>query len=134
MAHWMGLPFDLAPERTTDVSAAGPGAPEILPEASQSISSQMKIFLQEDYLRSLLCRGMVLQRSRGTLSALQEVITLCTGLRPVITEDPLQPMVVRIRVALPEPHDDQQRQHMRSLLEALIDAYKPAPTGYILEI
>jgi hypothetical protein len=74
---------------------------------------------------------------RGTRRGLVEFLRLYTGLTPeiletgvgrrTVVEDEAFRMIVRLRVPDPERID-------RSMVEAIIDAEKPAHVGYTLEI
>jgi len=79
--------------------------------------------------RRLLAQAMDLYRWRGTSYGLVRMIEVCTGLTPVISENPLEPFVFRIRItgASAEPVD-------KELIEELIRTHKPAHAGYILEV
>jgi hypothetical protein len=72
---------------------------------------------------------MDLYRWRGTSYGLVRMIEVCTGLTPVISENPLEPFVFRIRITgtSAEPVD-------KELIEELIRTHKPAHAGYILEV
>jgi phage tail-like protein len=79
--------------------------------------------------RRLLAQAMDLYRWRGTRYGLIRIIEVCTGLTPVIIENPLEPFVFRIRItATAENAVD------KDLIEELIRTHKPAHAGYILEV
>lgn len=79
--------------------------------------------------RALLAEAVELTRWRGTRYGLARVIELATGLTPEILDEPDQPFVMRVRVALPDD-DSVDRQ----FVEALIQTHKPAHVGFILEL
>jgi phage tail-like protein len=82
--------------------------------------------------RRLLAQAMDLYRWRGTRYGLVRMIEVCTGITPLISENPLEPFVFRIRVTLPA--NAVQNGIDRELLEELIHIHKPAHAGYILEV
>jgi phage tail-like protein len=82
--------------------------------------------------RRLLTKAMDLYRWRGTRYGLIRMIEICTGLTPVITENPLEPFIFRIRITLPAEAAEQDVD--KALLEELIQTHKPAHVGYILEV
>jgi phage tail-like protein len=75
--------------------------------------------------RRLLAEAMDLYRWRGTRYGLVRMIEICAGVTPVITENPLEPFVFRIRISGPVD---------RELIEELVQVHKPAHAGYILEV
>jgi phage tail-like protein len=79
--------------------------------------------------RALLGEAMDLYRWRGTPYGLVRMIEVCTGLTPLITEDPKQPYVFRIAVRIPPS----TRIHPE-LIEEIVAQHKPAHVGYILEV
>lgn len=79
--------------------------------------------------RRLLAQAMDLYRWRGTRYGLIRIIEVCTGLTPVIIENPLEPFVFRIRITgISEVAVDKE------FIEELICTHKPAHAGYILEV
>ena len=82
--------------------------------------------------RRLLSQAMDLYRWRGTRYGLTRMIEVCTGITPEITENPLEPFVFRIRIALPPAASADGVD--RRLIEELIQTHKPAHAGYILEV
>src|SRR5690606_24732549 len=88
--------------------------------------------------RALIAAAVELYQWRGTRRGLREFLQLYTGYTPEIEEPGVGPnarrgedeafrFVVRIRVPDPSKID-------RAVLEAIIDAEKPAHAGYTLEI
>ncbi len=82
--------------------------------------------------RRLLAQAMDLYRWRGTRYGLVRMIEVCTGITPVIIENPLEPFVFRIRITLPS--DASSGAIDKELIEELIKIHKPAHAGYILEV
>jgi phage tail-like protein len=79
--------------------------------------------------RRLLAQAMDLYRWRGTPYGLIRMIEVCTGITPVIIENPLEPFVFRIRITgTPENAVDKE------FIEELIRTHKPAHAGYIMEV
>lgn len=79
--------------------------------------------------RRLLAQAMDLYRWRGTHYGLIRMIEVCTGLTPVIIENPLEPFVFRVRITgISKGVVDKE------LIEELIRTHKPAHAGYILEV
>ena len=83
----------------------------------------------EERLRHIVSRAMDLYRWRGTRFGLAQMIELCTGIAPRITEDTGAPFCFRIRLEVPRNNGVDRR-----LIEQLITAQKPAHTGYVLEM
>jgi phage tail-like protein len=79
--------------------------------------------------RHVLAEAMDLYRWRGTRYGLTRMLEVCTGLTPDITEEASQPFVFRISVTIPPGSGIRPE-----LLEALIEAQKPAHAGYQLEV
>ena len=82
----------------------------------------------EDRRRNILAEAMELFRWRGTAYGLARMLEVCTGLTPVISEDPSRPFVIHVRAALPA--DSSVRVEV---IEDLIREHKPAHVGYVLE-
>lgn len=78
--------------------------------------------------RRLLREAMELYRWRGTRYGLSRMIEVCTGITPVISENPARPHTFQIKVAIP-PNSDVRRD----FVEYLVAAHKPAHVGYTLE-
>lgn len=79
--------------------------------------------------RRLLAQAMDLYRWRGTRYGLMRMIEVCTGLTPVIIENPLEPFVFRVRITgISAGAVDKE------FIEELIRTHKPAHAGYILEV
>ncbi|MFM7200665.1 MAG: phage tail protein I [Myxococcota bacterium] len=79
--------------------------------------------------RRLLAEAMDLYRWRGTCYGLRRMIEVCTELTPVITENPKEPFLFRVRLYI--PHDSEITPE---LVEELIRLHKPAHAGYHLEL
>lgn len=79
--------------------------------------------------RRLLAQAMDLYRWRGTRYGLIRMIEVCTGLTPVIIENPLEPFVFRIRIT-----GTSENAVDKEFIEELIRIHKPAHAGYILEV
>src|SRR5262245_49769226 len=86
--------------------------------------------LSERRVRMLLANTIEIYRWRGTKFGLTRVIEVCLGIRPVITENPSDPNVFRVRVRLP----DDATPDFVPRLRALISDHKPAHTGYVIEV
>ncbi len=82
--------------------------------------------------RRVLAQAMELYSWRGTLYGLTRMIEVCTGLHPDIRENPAEPFVFHVRIAL-APTPDGERVD-RALIEELIQTHKPAHAGYTLEV
>ncbi len=82
--------------------------------------------------RRVLAQAMELYSWRGTMYGLARMIEVCTGLRPQISEQPSEPFVFHVRIALsPAPGGETVD---RALIEELIQMHKPAHAGYVLEV
>jgi phage tail-like protein len=82
----------------------------------------------EARVRALLPALIELYRWRGTEYGLTQIIQVCIGMRPTITQSPSEPFVLHIACKLPEDGSAD-----RKLLDELIQANKPAHVGYVLE-
>lgn len=82
----------------------------------------------EERRRRLVAEGMELLRWRGTHYGLSRWIEACTGVAPVIEDDPEQPFVFRVRLQIPPGQDLD-----KDLVIELIENHKPAHAGYVLE-
>ena len=80
--------------------------------------------------RRLLAEAMDLYRWRGTRKGLIQMIEVCTGFTPVISDVPGQPFVFRITISALAGRDAPDK----NLIEELIQMHKPAHAGYILEV
>jgi phage tail-like protein len=111
------------------------------PEALPWLASWLGLVLDERWpearRRELIRAAVDLYQWRGTRRGLVEFLRLYTGLTPeiletgvgrrTVVEDEAFRMIVRLRVPDPERID-------RAMVEAIIDAEKPAHVGYTLEI
>jgi phage tail-like protein len=79
--------------------------------------------------RHLLAAAFEITRWRGTRYGLELLIEACTGLEPIITTDPAEPLVFCVAIKLPR-----ERAAERALIENLICTHKPVHVGYRLEI
>ena len=87
--------------------------------------------------RALIMAATELYRWRGTRRGLIEYIRIYTGFQPTIIDldeqvtddEPLPPHVFRVILEVPDPAAFDRR-----LIAQIIEAEKPAHTGYILEI
>jgi phage tail-like protein len=106
------------------------------------LASWVDLVLNENWpverRRTLIGRAAELYRWRGTRRGLSEYIRIYTGVEPTIFEpgdggnnrqSSLEPHVFRVILDVPDP-----KQVPREIVEAIIEAEKPAHTGYILEI
>ena len=100
-----------------------------LPWLASWLDFPLKTFWPEARQRDLLAQAMELYRWRGTSYGLIRMIEVCTGLTPVITENPELPFVFHMRITLP-PNQTLDKD----LIEELILAHKAAHAGYILEV
>ena len=101
---------------------------DFLPWLASWLDLSFSPYWPEARLRRLLPEAIDLYRWRGTRYGLARMIELCTGLAPEITDDPAQPYLIHIHVAIvPESGVD------RHVLEQLIQNHKPAHVGYTLE-
>jgi phage tail-like protein len=82
----------------------------------------------ETRIRSLIAAAIELYRWRGTKYGLARMMEVCTGLKPEITESPSEPFVFHIKVRLPPDGSTSLEE-----IEKLIQAHKPAHSGYLLE-
>ena len=83
----------------------------------------------EARVRRLVAGAMDLYHWRGTRYGLTRMLEVCTGLMPQITEDPEEPFVFRISLAIP-PESGLDEDFVKDLIEA----HKPAQAGYVLEV
>lgn len=97
-----------------------------LPWLARWLDTPLDRRLPEGRARALLSRAMEFHRSRGTLHGMADVIEVCTGLRPEISEDAEQSL---FHVRLP-----QEAMVYQALVDDLISVYKPAHAGYTLEV
>ena len=109
--------------------------------------------MREDLQRELIAKAVSLYQHRGTRRGLEELIRIYTGMGVTITEfggdfqlevssqldvDTIigggTPFYFQVEVALPaETRTPGDIKHLLTLLEAIIDAEKPAHTYYRLE-
>lgn len=82
----------------------------------------------EERRRRLVAEGMELLCWRGTRYGLSRWIEACTGVAPVIENDPEQPFVFRVHLQIPPGQDLD-----KGLVIELIEDHKPAHAGYVLE-
>ncbi|PDW02679.1 FHA domain-containing protein [Candidatus Viridilinea mediisalina] len=103
--------------------------PTMLQYLSTWLDLPLNPFWPEPLKRLLLAEALDLMRWRGTRYGLVRLIELVTGLTPEITTEPQQPLVMRVRITVPDNNGVD-----RDLIETLIKSYKPAHIGYILEL
>jgi hypothetical protein len=130
MASWFGLPIDLYVPHDTDDTA--PFYTASGSEGRQSFghtTTGPRLLLPEHRFRTLLTQLMEIYRRRGTRDGLIRLIEACTGLTPVIDDETTSAFVFRIEIKIPAGS-----QVKRELIEALIQAHKPAHVGYELVI
>jgi phage tail-like protein len=79
--------------------------------------------------RTLLKDAHLIYNMLGTSWALSRVLEIYTGITPVIDDqsDDLEPHTFRVRLPFRAEEVNQE------LIETLVEAYKPAHTGYVLE-
>jgi phage tail-like protein len=101
-----------------------------LPWFASWFGIDLPVHWPESRIRELIAESVHLYRWRGTTYGLQHLLEVCTGLEAEIVPCPTDRFVFRVLVRLPEdaPRD------IRSTLDALIAAHKPAHTGYVLEV
>jgi phage tail-like protein len=114
--------------------------PQVAPEAMLPwLATWVDLVLNENWplarRRALVGAAAELYRWRGTRRGLSDYIRIYTGVEPEIIE-PGQPQgrslpanVFRVIIRAPDPS-----QIDRALVEAIIEAEKPAHTGYLLDI
>ena len=111
--------------------------PEVLPWLASWLGLALDERWPEEQRRALILAAVELYQWRGTRRGLSEFVRLYTGLTPEIIEtgvgrrgstqaDAFR-FVVRLRVPDPAQVD-------RAMVESIIEAEKPAHTGYTLEI
>ncbi|ABU58884.1 phage tail protein I [Roseiflexus castenholzii] len=100
-----------------------------LPWLAGWLDMEVNPYWPESRIRRLIAEAADLYRWRGTAYGLKRLIEVVTGLTPTITEEPSQPFVFRISLALPPGSDVDAR-----LIDNLVRAHKPAHAGYILDI
>lgn len=83
----------------------------------------------EARLRRLVDEAMELYQWRGTRYGLEQMIEVCTGVRPTVSNDPDRPFVIRVSITAP-PGGELDR----ALVEDLLRTHKPAHVGYELVI
>lgn len=83
----------------------------------------------ESRSRDLLAEAMDIYRWRGTKYGLSRLIEVSTGSNVEISEDPDRPFIFDIRVSVTTDTDVSD-----NLIQDLIQAHKPAHTGYVLEV
>jgi phage tail-like protein len=111
--------------------------PEVLPWLASWLGLALDERWPEEQRRALILAAVELYQWRGTRRGLSEFLRLYTSLTPEIVESGVGRrgatdadsfrFVVRFRVPDPAQVD-------RAMLEAIIEAEKPAHTGYTLEI
>jgi phage tail-like protein len=103
--------------------------PSFLPWIGGWLDLSINMDWPEQRIRRFIAEAMDLYRWRGTRYGLERMIEVCTGIAPLITEPPGQPFVFQVSLKIPPDTDVD-----RDLIEQLINAHKPAHTGYVLEI
>jgi phage tail-like protein len=103
--------------------------PSFLPWLAGWLDMAVNPYWPEARIRRLIAEAADLYRWRGTAYGLKRLIEVVTGLTPTITEDPSQPFVFRISLAIPPGSDVDAR-----LIDDLVRTHKPAHAGYILDI
>jgi phage tail-like protein len=117
------------------------------------VALTLRADVREDLQRELIAKAVPLYQHRGTRRGLEELIRIYTGMGVTIVEfrgafqlemssqldvDTIigggTPAYFQVEVALPaETRGPQEVKHLLELLEAIIDAEKPAHTYYRLE-
>ncbi len=103
--------------------------PSFLPWLAGWLDMAVNPYWPEGRIRRLVAEAADLYRWRGTAYGLKRLIEVVTGLTPTITEEPSQPFVFRISLAIPPGSDVDAR-----LIDDLVRTHKPAHAGYILDI
>lgn len=103
--------------------------PSFLPWLASWLDMAVNPYWPEGRIRRLIAEAADLYRWRGTAYGLKRLIEVVTGLTPAITEEPSQPFVFRISLAIPPGSDVDAR-----LIDDLVRTHKPAHAGYILDI
>jgi phage tail-like protein len=101
----------------------------LLPWLATWIQIPYRVNMPESRVREVLADAFELYRWRGTSYGLTRMIEACTGLTPVVVEDPHEPFTFRIRMRIPDGSEV-----TRDLIEHLIQMHKPAYAGYSLEL
>ena len=100
-----------------------------LPWLASWLDADLNPHWPEARRRQLLGEAMDLHRWRGTRYGLARMLELHTGLTPEIHDEPNQPYVFHVRLAVPAGATLD-----RALVEDIIQTHKPAHAGYVLEI
>jgi phage tail-like protein len=111
--------------------------PEVLPWLASWLGLVLDERWPEEQRRALILAAVELYQWRGTRRGLSEFLRLYTGLAPEIVEHGVgrraattaEAFRFTVRVRAPDP-----AQVDRAVVEAIIEAEKPAHTGYTLEI
>jgi phage tail-like protein len=83
----------------------------------------------ETRVRGLVDQVTELYRYRGSRYGLEKMIEIWTGITPEITEDPNESFVFHVRLRIPAGAEVD-----RLLVEDLLNAHKPAASGFVLEL
>jgi phage tail-like protein len=100
-----------------------------LPWLASWLDADLSPHWPEARRRQLLGEAMELHRWRGTRYGLARMLELHTGLTPEISDEPGQPFVFHVRLAVPAGAALE-----RAVVEELIQTHKPAHAGYVLEL
>lgn len=111
--------------------------PEMLPWLASWLGLALDERWPEEQRRALILAAVDLYQWRGTRRGLSEFLRLYTGFIPEITEHGVgrrgitaaEAFKFTVRLRVPDP-----AQVDRAVVEAIIEAEKPAHTGYTLEI
>ena len=111
--------------------------PEMLPWLASWLGLALDERWPEAQRRALILAAVDLYQWRGTRRGLSEFVRLYTGITPEIVEPGVgrrgataaDAFKITIRLRVPDP-----TQVDRAVVEAIIEAEKPAHTGYTLEI
>jgi phage tail-like protein len=111
--------------------------PELLPWLASWLGLALDERWPEDQRRALILAAVDLYQWRGTRRGLSEFLRLYTGLTPEIVEPGVgrrgataaDAFRIIVRLKVPDP-----AQVDRAVIEAIIEAEKPAHIGYTLEV
>jgi phage tail-like protein len=101
-----------------------------LPWYASWFDLKLESHLPEARVRALLAETIDIYRWRGTAYGLTRVIEVTLGLHAEITERPSEPNVFRVAVRLPR----NAGPDVIAVLHGLLNAHKPAHTGYVIEV
>jgi phage tail-like protein len=102
---------------------------QFLPWLASWFDMELSAHWPEPSRRELIAHAAFLDQHRGTRIGLRDALIHAFGCQVEINDDPNQPFVFRVRL-----EEDPETPINRSLLEQVIQQYKPAHAGYMLEV